>query len=123
VDAAEASYTKGVKLMGQKDYVGALAAFDESLRTRQDFALAYVARGTAFVALNDPRRALQEYSKALTFDASLSSPYFGMAEAYRLGGDRPRALQYYSRYVQSAGRDKDAATTDRANRWIAELSK
>ncbi|MEW5855455.1 MAG: tetratricopeptide repeat protein, partial [Myxococcota bacterium] len=122
-DKAEDAYIRGVGLMRSGDYVGALAAFDETLRYRQDHALCYVARGTAFVALRDPRRAVVEYNKALTFDPSLSAPYFGLAEAYRQAGDNPRAVQYYTHYVNSKGRDKDAATVDRANRWIAELSR
>jgi tetratricopeptide (TPR) repeat protein len=73
--------------------------------------------------LKDPKRAVAEYSKALTFNPALASPYFGMAEAYRQLGERERALHFYGRYVQSTGADKNATYVDRASRWMGELQK
>jgi tetratricopeptide (TPR) repeat protein len=122
-DAADAAYQRGVSLMSARDYLGALAAFDETLRYRQDHALCYVARGTAYVSLRDPQRAVLEYKKSITFDQTLASPYYGLAEAYKQMGDKTQALRYYQLYVGAKGRDKDPATVERAQRWVEELSR
>ena len=76
---------------------------------------------SAYVGIADYRRAIAEYQKALTFDSSLASPYYGLAEAHRGLGDNVQARTNYQKYVDSKGRDRDPNMAKAATAWIQKL--
>jgi len=117
---ARVDYESAVGLIAQRRYADALTALDAAVKLQPDFAVAYVARGSADVGLGRYSDAIREYLKGLSLNGNQASPLFGLGEAYRGLGDRARAAQYYQECAQSTSPDA-AAVRDLARKRYADL--
>ena len=67
--------------------------YQQAIRLKPDFAVAYNSRGTAFDDKGDHDSAIADYTKALSLDPTIVAAYFNRASAYRAKGDAPHAVQ------------------------------
>ena len=120
--AAKADYEQAVQLISQRRYQDAVQMLTQAVQLQPNFAVAYVARGSAYVGLARFQDAVQEYLKGLSINQNQASPLFGLGEAYRGMGDRTRAAQYYQECAQSNAPDA-APLRDLAHKRFADLLK
>jgi tetratricopeptide (TPR) repeat protein len=118
--SAKQSYDSAVQLISQRRYAEAVTALTTAIQLKPDFAVAYVARGSAYVGLGRFQDAVQEYLKGLNLNPNQAAPLFGLGEAYRGMNDRSRAARYYQECAQSTAPDA-ASLRDLAQRRYAEL--
>jgi tetratricopeptide (TPR) repeat protein len=103
--AARLEYEQAVKMISQRKYADAVVALSAAIQLEPDLAVAYVARGSAFVGLGRYQEAVQEYQRGLSLNSNQASPLFGLGEAYRGLGNRPQAAQYYQACANSPAPD------------------
>ena len=75
-------YQQGVAKASEKDYVGAIAAFNQALQHQPDLADAYYHRGLVHFHLGDFPAAIADYTEALRLDHTSAPGYFarGLAD-------------------------------------------
>ncbi len=117
---AAKEYGQAVGLIKAGRYQEATAALGRAITARPDFAVAYVARGSAEVGLGRFHDAVQDYLKGLSLNGNQAAPLFGLGEAYRGMGDRSRAAQYYQECANSTAPDA-AALRDLARKQYSDL--
>jgi len=117
---ARADYEQAVTLISQRRYAESIAALNAAVQLQPNFAVAYVARGSAYVGLGRYPDAVQEYLKGLSLNSNQASPLFGLGEAYRGLGDRARAARYYQECAQSTAPDA-GAVRELARKRYADL--
>ena len=79
----------------------------------------HVRRGDAFKEAADYPAAAREYEDAY---ALVPHPvlFFNLAQVYRLGGERERAIEFYERYLAA---DPDGRASRQARRFAAQLRR
>ncbi|MHB1844939.1 MAG: tetratricopeptide repeat protein, partial [Deltaproteobacteria bacterium] len=117
---AKQNYDQAVQLIQQRRYADAVTTLTAAIQLKPDFAVAYVARGSAFVGLGRFQDAVQDYLRGLSLNGNQAAPLFGLGEAYRGMGDRTRAAQYYQACASSSAPDADPLR-DLARRRYSEL--
>ncbi|HET9553419.1 MAG TPA: tetratricopeptide repeat protein [Anaeromyxobacteraceae bacterium] len=120
--SAAQHYKRGVGLIGQKDYVGAVEALDRAIDLDPRLAVAYAARGSARFGLGRHKEAALDYRQALDLDPRLATPLWGLAECYRILGD-DRAADTYARYADSGAADARDDLRDLARKRARELGR
>ncbi len=102
---ARSFYEQGVKQISARDYAGALQSLSQALQLEPNLTVGYVARGSALIGLRRFNEAALDYDYAHRLDPSLSSPLYGLAEAYRVMGRSADAKRFYELYAQSTAPD------------------
>lgn len=97
-------YRAGVELIARREFARAIVELDGAIQQDQRLGVAYAARASARFGLGRHREAAQDYVSALELDPGLGTPLYGLAECYRLAGDR-RAVELYRRYAASRAAD------------------
>jgi tetratricopeptide (TPR) repeat protein len=89
---------------------------DDEVKRRQA-ASAHVEQGDKFKEAGDYKAAAKEYEKAYEL---MPHPvlYFDLAQAYRLAGEKRKAVDYYERYLKL---DPDGPGAKDARRYLAQL--
>jgi tetratricopeptide (TPR) repeat protein len=118
---ARGAYTEGVKEINAGRYEAALEYLSQAIRADPKLALAYVARGSAYIGLRRFSEAASDYQQAQKLDPALSAPLYGLAEAFRGLGRLADARQYYERYAQSKGTDVRPELQTKAREQAAAL--
>jgi tetratricopeptide (TPR) repeat protein len=114
------SYDQAVQLIQQRRYAEAVTTLTSAIQVKPDFAVAFVARGSAMVGLGRFQDAVQDYLHGLSLNSNQAAPLFGLGEAYRGMGDRARAAQYYQECADSSAPDA-GPLRDLARRRFSEL--
>jgi tetratricopeptide (TPR) repeat protein len=134
VDPATLACRRGVDLLRARHEQAALAAFDEAIRLRADFALAYNWRGDALFRLGRLDAALREYNTAIRLNPMLAVPYNNRG-AYYLQTHQPnrldkaiveftRAIRYDPSLIQAYQNRGDAYVEQHAwDRAIADFKR
>jgi tetratricopeptide (TPR) repeat protein len=117
-DAAAVAYRRGMDLLRQRRELDALHAFDEAIRLRPDFALAYNYRGDALFRLGRFDEALRDYNTAIRVNPMLAAAYNNRGSYYlqthqperldRAIDDFTRAIQYDPNLIQAYQNRGDA---------------
>ncbi|MGA9521721.1 MAG: hypothetical protein WBV82_09665, partial [Myxococcaceae bacterium] len=118
---ARGLYEQGVQQINARDYAGALKSLSEALQLEPDLTVAYVARGSALIGLRRYSEAAADYDYAHRLDPSLSSPLYGLAEAYRVMGRSSDARRFYELYARSRAPDVRPELQARSRDWAAKL--
>lgn len=79
----------GLQKFEEGNYYGAISIFDEEINLNPHVKELYFWRGKAFVAVNEFKKAIKDFSTAITFDNYYSEAYYqrGLARFYS-GGRR-----------------------------------
>lgn len=59
----------------KRDFQGAIAAFNQAIQLKPDYARAYYGRGAAHSMLNDYRGAIRDYTQAISLDPNYARAY------------------------------------------------
>ena len=88
-----------------------------SLNAGSDF------HGSAYFALRDFARALNDYGQAMRLDRSMASPLFGVAESYNAMGRKADAAPYYQAYILSKAAAAAPNLQEIAKQRMADIGK
>lgn len=77
-----AFYYRGLVKDIQKDHLGAIVEFTQSIALKEDFALPYEARGTTKSRVGEYFQAIEDYNKAIEYNPNLSLAIEGRGLAY-----------------------------------------
>ena len=81
--SAETYFNRGCIKHEQADYKGAIADFDEAIRLKPDFAIAYAVRGVAHQHMEQYLAAIADYDEAIRLRLGLCTMVYsnrGLAE-------------------------------------------
>ncbi|HZA50271.1 MAG TPA: tetratricopeptide repeat protein [Myxococcaceae bacterium] len=118
---AREAYEEGVKQVNARKYDAGLEKLTEAIKLEPNLAVAYVARGSAFLGLRRYSEAATDYQYALKIAPTLSAPLYGLAESFRGLGRLADARQHYEQYAQSTAADVRPELQARAREQAAAL--
>ena len=106
---AQQANDRGLQLYREKRYDEAVAQFTEALKLRPDFAQA--ANNLGFVYYRQQRyaEAARWLENTLKIDPSRAVAYLNLGDAYFNAGDKPKAKQAYSTYLELQPQGSGAA--------------
>ncbi|WP_224245874.1 tetratricopeptide repeat protein [Hyalangium gracile] len=102
---ARRAYEQGVQRIHARDYAGALQSLTQTILLEPTLAVAYTARGSAYIGLRRFAEAAVDYDYALRLAPDSASPLYGLGESYRMLGRNAEARAYYQRYATSTAKD------------------
>lgn len=102
---ARGNYEAGVRQIYAREFVSAAESLSKAVELEPELAVAWVARGTAFLGLGKYEEAVSNYQRALKVDPSLSSPLYGLAETFMKLGRLVDARKLYDQYAASNASD------------------
>lgn len=114
--AARTYYEEGMARQETGDLEGALQSFTWAIQQSPDFAPAYVARGTIYLAQGEYRLALADADVALEIDPANAPAYALRGETLRLLENIQPALEAFERALEL---DSDLKTETFHSRWLA----
>lgn len=100
----------GDVLLNQKRFPEALAFYERVLEVQPDNLVALLQTGDLYLAQGQPRKAEEQYSKALKANPRLKSIRTKIAWAKAQGGDMNSALAMSRQYLQEVPTDPQAVT-------------
>jgi tetratricopeptide (TPR) repeat protein len=118
---ARAAYEEGVKGINERKYDVALDKLTQAIKLEPNLAVAYVARGSAYIGLRRYSEAATDYQYAQKIAPALSAPLYGLAESFRGLGRTADARQYYEQYARSTAVDAQPELQTRAREQAATL--
>lgn len=102
---ARRAYEQGVQRIQARDYAGALQSLTQTIQLEPTLAVAYIARGSAYIGLRRYAEAATDYEYALRLAPEMASPLYGLGESYRMLGRNSEARALYERYATSTAKD------------------
>ena len=118
---AREAYEEGVRQVSARKYDVALEKLTQAIKLEPNLAVAYVARGSAYIGLRRYTEAATDYQYAMKIAPTLSAPLYGLAESFRGLGRLADARQYYEQYAQSTATDVRPELQARAREQAAAL--
>ncbi|TVR16057.1 MAG: hypothetical protein EA395_00660 [Phormidium sp. GEM2.Bin31] len=91
---------RGRDKLGQRDYVGAIADFNQGLFFNPNSVEALTGRAYAHFAQGNLREAISDASSAISNDSSFSVAYLVRGASYALQGNHSRAIEDYTRAIE-----------------------
>ena len=91
---------RGREQLGQRDYVGAIADFNQGLFFNPNSVEALTGRAYAHFAEGNLGDAIADASAAISNDSSFSVAYLVRGASYALQGDHSRAIEDYTRAIE-----------------------
>ena len=116
---ARTYYEDGLALRDAGDVDGALQSFAWAIQIAPDFAPAYVARGTVYLAQGELRRALAEADAALKADPASAAAHALRGETLRMLGRSGPATEAFR---QALALDPSLQEDTFRSRWLAALA-
>lgn len=111
----------GLELLSKSQFDQALISLAKAASAKPDDHTVHLALGTCQLAMENYTGALKSYGMALVLRPDLSLAHFGLAEVYRLEGDRDRAKVHYNKYLASSGEDRNSAYDAQAKQRVSAL--
>lgn len=102
---ARGAYEQGVQRIQARDYAGALQSLTQAIQLEPTLAVAFIARGSAYIGLRRYAEAAVDYEYALRLAPDMASPLYGLGESYRMLGRSAEARASYERYATSTAKD------------------
>lgn len=100
--AMELMVQQGINLYNRQDYTGAIKTFNDILAQDSNNFLAYNARGTAYVELENYDQAIADFSKAISLHPLFADAYYNRGRTYRMLKKFDQAITDLNRSVESA---------------------
>ena len=120
---AQEAFLKGTVLFNDRDYEGAIHQYDIAIVIHPDISELYSARGSAWLASNDPTRALADFTQARHHGPALALPIYGMAEANYALERFSDALENYELFMKSTAADAKDEMRTKAKARIDQLKQ
>ena len=102
---AEDLVQKGIEKYNKKDYQGAIDNYDQAIKLKPDYALAYMGRGNARSALDNNKAAIADYNQAIQVNQNWGSvglwaAYMGRGKVRSDLGDKKAAIADYDQAIK-----------------------
>jgi tetratricopeptide (TPR) repeat protein len=120
---ARRAYEEGVQKIHAKEYAAALVWLTRSVEQEPGLAMAFAARGSAYVGLKRYTEAADDYRRAIRLDVTLAGPLYGLAEVYRATGRAAEATALYKQYLGSQAPDVRSDLQRDAKQKLERLEK
>jgi tetratricopeptide (TPR) repeat protein len=91
IQSAEAHHQRGRELTGAGKLPQAVAELTEAIRLKPNLALAWNARGYAYLRMRDYSHAIADFSEAIRLNPAYANAWHNRAAARRASGDRAGA--------------------------------
>ncbi|NET30833.1 MAG: tetratricopeptide repeat protein [Cyanothece sp. SIO1E1] len=88
----EVFYQQGITKANEKDYEGAIAAFDQALEDNPELIEAYYNRGLAHFNLGNAQGAIADYTRALQLETDHVKVYYARGLAYLVTSNLDAAI-------------------------------
>jgi tetratricopeptide (TPR) repeat protein len=83
-----------------RDYLGAIAEYNQAIQLEPDRAMAYCGRGVAYYRLGETQNAHSDYTHAIEIDPNLAIPYYRRGFLHYLAKDYASAIADYNRAIE-----------------------
>jgi tetratricopeptide (TPR) repeat protein len=93
---AESVFQDGMRLMGARDFRGAVACFSEAVRIWPQLATGFLERGLAFKGMRQLNPAIEDFQRAIHQNFKLGSAHMALGEAYREQGNLTGAMNEFT---------------------------
>ena len=104
---SEGTLNEAVKFYEEQKYNEAIAAFDKVLKIDTSNANVYYYRALCYDAVNNPKKAIEDYKSALKYSPDMSIAYYSIAVDYDTLENYQSAKQNYQKYVELTKEDND----------------
>jgi tetratricopeptide (TPR) repeat protein len=118
---ARRAYEQGVQRVEARDFTGAVQSLTQAIQLEPLLAVAYTARGSAFIGLRRFAEAATDYQFALRLEPTHASPLYGLGVAYRGLGRNAEAREHYARYAASTAPDVRPDLQQTARQKVEQL--
>ncbi|MEE8410058.1 MAG: tetratricopeptide repeat protein, partial [Myxococcota bacterium] len=98
----------------------ALKLYDKATDMEPEDAEGYIGLGWCYVDLEEPGAAINTFKQALRYAPRMSDAHMGIAESYRMRGDKAKAIAHYKTYLDIMPSSDEAPV---ARRMIQMLEK
>ena len=92
-------YYQGLALYRERDYLGAIEAYDRAILIQPKFAKAYYERGNAYFALGDLSLAIADYNRAVEIDSQFILARYGLCAIYANQGEHRATIEECDRII------------------------
>jgi serine/threonine protein kinase len=93
-------FSDGLKKYNEKDFKGAISAYNEAIRLKPDYANAYINRGSAKFALGDTQGAIADYNEAIRLKPNDADAYINRGSAKSDLGDTQGGIADYNEAIR-----------------------
>jgi tetratricopeptide (TPR) repeat protein len=97
---AEEHHRKGRELLQKGQYRAAIDELDQAIAAKPDLALAWNARGYAYLLLHDRASAIQNFDRAIELNPKYANAYRNRGAARKAAGDAQGAAADLERAKQ-----------------------
>jgi Ca-activated chloride channel family protein len=94
-DDAALSNKKGLELYEAGRYEEAIAAYQQAVKLKKDYAEAFYNMGDAFLRSGEPKKAIEAYKQALRFKPDMAVAYNNLGTAYFSQGEYKKAINAF----------------------------
>jgi len=108
------SYETGLQLQREGKYKEAISAFNKAIEHNPKY-MHFFQRGRAYMALNQYRNAINDFSTVINLNPSIRNAYFYRGRAFRNIGKKKRGLSDITKAANLGSGD--------AKRWLKLKSK
>jgi tetratricopeptide (TPR) repeat protein len=96
----DAAIDRGMALLDQKNFDGALAAFDEAFCIDSHSADSYFGSGLAYLGKRNYDQAIEAFDEVIRIDPTRARAFFERAQAYAMKTERERAIADYTEAIR-----------------------
>jgi len=90
----------GLQSINSGDFQGAIADYNQAIKFKPDYALAYLNRGSAKSNLGDKQGAIADYNQAIQLQPDYAYAYYNRGVAKKNLGDNQGAIADYNQAAQ-----------------------
>lgn len=91
---------KGKELYRAGDFAGAIVAFNQAIKLRQDYAEAFLNLGDSYFQLMAYEKALEAYKKAIRYQPNMATAHNNLGTAYYKLGQHKKAVEPYKEAIR-----------------------
>jgi tetratricopeptide (TPR) repeat protein len=113
--AAAEAYNNGNKSLKAGDFQGALASYDEALKTSQDYRI-YYQRGITLKKMRKYDDAINSFRKSTESNPQFDIAYNGLGSTYFITGDYQAAVDAFKKFAELT---QKASLKDKAREYVS----
>ena len=112
-------YNTGLDFYNRSDYQKSINYFTQCIDTKPSLVYAFCVRGSAFYALGQLEKVMEDFNKAILVDPGNDRAYYGRAITYLTGGNEINASYDFNQVIRLS---KDHELTDIAKHQLQEIN-
>ncbi len=97
---AQTYYVRGLTRFDKGDVAGAIADFNQAIKSQSDYTEAYFYRGLAYFDLRNLPKSIADYSQAIALNLDYVDAYYNRGLVLSAVGDKPGAIADYTQVIR-----------------------